>query len=228
MVRSVSPQSVPSWVQQSEQKIFAQCLIWTWSLTKYLIVLHARNLKSVLLSTVKVLAGLFPSKFSEEESVSFHSVVSGSHLDSMAQDSFLNHSNILLPPPWLPPLTESNIFLTLSYKVQKFNAQESQLNRAGRKGGALLTCGHHRGQREDEISPFFPGQDAVNRKLRALCLLSPSQFPYLLYESIFFPCPVETCIWLLIVADLEHLFPVPVILFLSCLFLCFALFLYMI
>ena len=202
MFRSVSPQSVLSWVQQSEQKIFAQCLIWTWSLTKYLIVLHARNLESVLLSTVKVLAGLIPSRFSEEESVSFHFVVSGNHLDSMAQDS-LNHSSVLFSPPWLPPLMESNIFLTLSYKVQKFNAQESQLNRAGRKGGALLTCGHHRGQREDEISPFFPGQDAVNRKLRALCLLPPSQFPYLLYKSISFPCPVGTCIWLLIVADPE-------------------------
>ena len=40
----------------------------------FLTVLEARNLKSVLLSIVKVLAGSIPSRFSEEESVSFHFV----------------------------------------------------------------------------------------------------------------------------------------------------------
>ena len=51
----------------------------------FLTVLEARNLKSVLLSIVKVLAGSIPSRFSEEDSVSFHFVAFGSHLDSMAQ-----------------------------------------------------------------------------------------------------------------------------------------------
>ena len=47
----------------------------------FLIVLDARNLKSVLLSIATVLAGLIPSRFSEEESVSFPFVASGGHLD---------------------------------------------------------------------------------------------------------------------------------------------------
>ena len=47
----------------------------------FLMVLDARNLKSISLSTAKVLAGLIPSRFFGEESVSFLFVASGGHLD---------------------------------------------------------------------------------------------------------------------------------------------------